>query len=183
MTLAAQYPQFVRPLIEETFNTLVGTRKFILPCNEPSADHHTGQRAMDLPAIIQKEALYCAVGRCAIRLKDAIPFQQWLEVSLVAEAQETNQKYVDESVRDVRDFGSRMTSSYPIVKRRIAWLLGKLVADECLTANNQQLWQVLVHLLQDQGPGSDAVVRLTAAIAIRECVDVSYLSSSSMVLS
>ncbi|RDX55688.1 ARM repeat-containing protein [Lentinus brumalis] len=134
MTLAAQYPQFVRPLIEETFKTLVG------------------QRAMDLPAIIQKEALYCAVGRCAIRLKDAIPFQQWLEVSLVAEAQETNQ-------------------NYPIVKRRIAWLLGKLVADECLTANNQQLWQVLVHLLQDQGPGSDAVVRLTAAIAIRECVD------------
>ncbi|KAI0719492.1 ARM repeat-containing protein [Cerioporus squamosus] len=134
MTLAAQYPQFVRPLIQQTFNTLVG------------------QRAMDLPAIIQKEALYCAVGRCAIRLKDAIPFQQWLEVSLVAEAQETNQ-------------------NYPIVKRRIAWLLGKLVSDECLTANNQKLWQVLVHLLQDQGPGSDAVVRLTAAIAIRECVD------------
>ena len=61
------------------------------------------------------------------------------------------------------------------MKRRIAWLLGKLVADECLMANNTVLWQVLVHLLQDQGPGSDAVVRLTAAIAIRECVDVRSL--------
>lgn len=49
---------------------------------------------MDLPTIIQKEALYCAVGRCAIRLKDAIPFNQWLETSLVAEAQETNQRYI-----------------------------------------------------------------------------------------
>ncbi|KAM5532278.1 hypothetical protein V8D89_014036 [Ganoderma adspersum] len=134
MTLAAQYPQYVKPLIHTTFTNLVGTR------------------ATDLPAIIQKEALYCAVGRCAIRLKDTIPFEEWLEKSLMAEAQETH-------------------PSYPIVKRRIAWLLGKLILDECLTANNATLWRVLVHLLQDQGPGSDAVVRLTAAINIRECVD------------
>ncbi|KAI1796323.1 ARM repeat-containing protein [Ganoderma leucocontextum] len=134
MTLATQYPQYVKPLIHTTFNNLVG------------------KPATDLPAIIQKEALYCAVGRCAIRLKDTIPFEEWLENSLMAEAQETH-------------------PSYPIVKRRIAWLLGKLILDECLTANNVTLWRVLVHLLQDQGPGSDAVVRLTAAINIRECVD------------
>ncbi|KAI0352893.1 ARM repeat-containing protein [Trametes cingulata] len=134
MTLASQYPQYVRPLIELTFNQVVG------------------QSSMDLPAIIQKEALYCAVGRCAIRLKESIPFEQWLDTTLIAEAQVTNHDYA-------------------IVKRRIAWLLGKLVSDECLAANNPKLWQVLVHLLQDQGPGSDAVVRLTAAIAIRECVD------------
>ncbi|PIL37210.1 hypothetical protein GSI_00903 [Ganoderma sinense ZZ0214-1] len=134
MALAAQYPQYVKPLIHTTFNNLVGTR------------------ATDLPTIIQKEALYCAVGRCALRLKDTIPFEEWLEKSLLAEAQETH-------------------PSYPIVKRRIAWLLGKLILDECLIANNTTLWRVLVHLLQDQGPGSDAVVRLTAAINIRECVD------------
>ena len=34
------------------------------------------------------------------------------------------------------------------------------------------IWDVLVHLLQDRGPGTDAVVRLTAANALRECVDV-----------
>ncbi|KAI0375701.1 ARM repeat-containing protein [Pilatotrama ljubarskyi] len=134
MTLASQYPQYVRPLIEMTFKQVVG------------------QSSMELPAIIQKEALYCAVGRCAIRLKECIPFEQWLNTTLVAESQVTNHDYA-------------------IVKRRIAWLLGKLVSDECLAANNPKLWQVLVHLLQDQGPGSDAVVRLTAAIAIRECVD------------
>ncbi|KAI0660923.1 ARM repeat-containing protein [Cubamyces menziesii] len=134
MTLATQYPQYVRPLIELTFNQIVG------------------QKSMELPAIIQKEALYCAVGRCAIRLKESIPFEQWLDSTLIAEAQVTDHNYA-------------------IVKRRIAWLLGKLVSDECLAANNPKLWQILVHLLQDQGPGSDAVVRLTAAIAIRECVD------------
>lgn len=53
-----------------------------------------GTRATDLPAIIQKEALYCAVGRCAIRLKDTIPFEEWLEKSLMAEAQETHPRSV-----------------------------------------------------------------------------------------
>ncbi|KAI0650678.1 ARM repeat-containing protein [Trametes meyenii] len=134
MTMATQYPQYVRPLIEQTFNQVVG------------------QQSMALSAIIQKEALYCAVGRCAIRLKESIPFEQWLDTTLIAEVQVTDH-------------------SYAIVKRRIAWLLGKLVSDECLNADNVKLWQVLVHLLQDEGPGSDAVVRLTAAIALRECVD------------
>ena len=49
---------------------------------------------MELPAIIQKEALYCAVGRCAIRLKESIPFEQWLDSTLIAEAQVTDHKSV-----------------------------------------------------------------------------------------
>lgn len=48
---------------------------------------------MDLPAIIQKEALYCAVGRCAIRLKETIPFEQWLDTTLITEAQVTDHRY------------------------------------------------------------------------------------------
>lgn len=122
--------------------------------------------------MIQKEALYCAVGRCDIRLKDTIPFQQWLETSLITEAQETSPTYVCFLLPCDNYLFLDHLSRYPIVKRRIAWLLGKLVADECLFANNPKLWQILVHLLQDQGPGSDAVVRLTAAIAMRDCVDV-----------
>lgn len=48
---------------------------------------------MDLPAIIQKEALYCAVGRCAIRLKETIPFEQWLDTTLITEAQVTDHRF------------------------------------------------------------------------------------------
>src|SRR6266436_5971323 len=53
-----------------------------------------GQPTVDLSSVIQKEALYCAIGRCASRLKDVIPFNEWLEHSLVPEARETNPKSV-----------------------------------------------------------------------------------------
>lgn len=50
---------------------------------------------VDLPEVIQKEALYCALGRCSIRLRDVIPFEKWLQETLVSEARETNQKFVN----------------------------------------------------------------------------------------
>ena len=62
--------------------------------------------------------------------------------------------------------------SYLIVKRRIAWLIGKWVGDKCASPNDVRIWQILVHLLQDKGTGTE-VVRLTAAAAVRDCVDVS----------
>jgi hypothetical protein len=67
------------------------------------------------------------------------------------------------------------TISFPIIKRRIAWLMGQWIGNDCSPANNPRVWDVLVHLLQDYGPGTDAVVRLTAAVALRECVDVRYI--------
>jgi hypothetical protein len=70
-----------------------------------------------------------------------------------------------------------MNISYPIIKRRIAWLLGKLVSEQCSAPNNPKVWETLVHLLRDRGAGSDAVVRLTAATALRECVNVCLVSS------
>ncbi|KAH9938596.1 ARM repeat-containing protein [Fomitopsis serialis] len=134
MTLANNYQQYVTPLLDTTFKQAVG------------------QRPVDLPGVVQKEALYCAVGRCATRLKESIPFGQWLEHTLIAEAQDSN-------------------ASYPILKRRIAWLVGKWISDDCYPANDPKIWQVLLYLLQDRGQGSDEVVRLTAAMALRECVD------------
>jgi hypothetical protein len=63
-------------------------------------------------------------------------------------------------------------SSYPIIKRRIAWVIGKFISDQCAPAKNPRIWDVLVHLLKDRGAGTDGVVRLTAAISIQEAVDV-----------
>jgi hypothetical protein len=51
---------------------------------------HAGRTAVELPDIIAKEAIYCAVGKCSIRLKDVIPFEQCLEQTFVAEAQNPN---------------------------------------------------------------------------------------------
>lgn len=56
------------------------------------------QPTVDLSSIIQKEALYCAIGRCALRLKDQIPFDQWLEQHLAVEARENNPRSVDSSI-------------------------------------------------------------------------------------
>jgi hypothetical protein len=70
--------------------------------------------------------------------------------------------------------------SYPIIKRRIAWLIGKWISSECASPNNPKVWEVLVYLLHDRGDGSDAVVRLTAAAAIKECVDVCFCPSDTL---
>ncbi|OAX44518.1 ARM repeat-containing protein [Rhizopogon vinicolor AM-OR11-026] len=134
MTLSSQYKDYVTPLLETTFKQTIA------------------QPTVDLASVIQKEALYCAIGRCATRLRDVIPFSQWLQHNLLAEARETNQ-------------------NYPIIKRRIAWLIGKWISDMCTPANDPNIWELLVHLLRDRGPGTDSVVRLTAATALRECID------------
>lgn len=44
--------------------------------------------------MVQKEALYCAIGRCASRLKTVLDFETWLETTFAPEARETNPKYV-----------------------------------------------------------------------------------------
>ncbi|KAF8639750.1 hypothetical protein AX17_001012 [Amanita inopinata Kibby_2008] len=132
--LSHQYSDIVTPLLASTFNDAAA------------------QSTTDLPSVVQKEALYCAIGRCAQRLKDVIPFNQWLHQTLAAEAQATN-------------------PNYPIIKRRIAWLLGKWVSESCASPKDPTIWEILVHLLKDRNPGTDAVVRLTASIALRECID------------
>ncbi|KAJ7929923.1 armadillo-type protein [Mycena leptocephala] len=130
MQLSNQFPDVVPPLVLSLYNSF--------GC----------QIAGDLPQVIQKEALYCAIGRCASKLKTMIPFDQWLETTLSEEALSESRLH-----------------------RRIAWLLGKWVAESCVSPTNDVLWKVLIHLLKDRGTGSDSVVRLTAAIALRECID------------
>ncbi|TFY83956.1 hypothetical protein EWM64_g62 [Hericium alpestre] len=57
-----------------------------------------------------------------------------------------------------------------VLKRRVAWLIGKWVGDMCSNPNDTRIWQILLRLLSEKETGAE-VVRLTAATAIRECVD------------
>ncbi|PPR07214.1 hypothetical protein CVT26_012647 [Gymnopilus dilepis] len=134
MQLCNQFPDFVVPLLVSTF------------------EHIAPQPCTDLESVLRKEALYCAIGRCASRLKTAIDFERWMNDVFAVEARESN-------------------PNYRIIKRRIAWLIGKWVLESCTSPNNQKIWEIIVYLLQDHGPGSDTVVRLTAAAALRECAD------------
>ena len=130
------------------------------------------QAAVYLDSTLQKEALYCAIGRCCRRLKDVIQFIPWIENTLTTEARDTKGRY--DTLRRIVFYSCLIFAcSAPILKRRIAWLLGKLMSDECIDPNHPRIWEILVHLLGDRGQGTDAVVRLTAGVAIREGVDVS----------
>jgi hypothetical protein len=63
-------------------------------------------------------------------------------------------------------------SSHRILKRRLAWLIGEWVSSDEECAKLPLVWQILVHLLSERGESSDMAVRLTAAIAFKNCVDV-----------
>ncbi|TCD64327.1 hypothetical protein EIP91_004237 [Steccherinum ochraceum] len=148
-----QWEYEIRPCGERVLMTLsVQCREFVEPLLRSTWDEVRGLQATDLTTVLQKEAVYCALGRCAHRMKDVISFSEWLQTNLAVEARGTS-------------------STYPILKRRIAWLIGKWVSSSGTTANNPMIWEVLSYLLQDRGPGTDSVVRLTAAVAIRECID------------
>lgn len=59
-----------------------------------------------------------------------------------------------------------------ILKRRLAWLIGEWVSSDEECAKLPLVWQILIHLLAERGESSDMAVRLTAAIAFKNCVDV-----------
>jgi hypothetical protein len=48
---------------------------------------------LGLQDIVQKEAVYCAIGRCAHRLRDNIDLSSWMEVAK-GEAEHTSAEYV-----------------------------------------------------------------------------------------
>jgi hypothetical protein len=87
------------------------------------------------------------------------------------EAKHTSEEYVDRlhSTGILRD---HHLHSYLIIKRRIVWLIGRWVNEDCYPPTDPRIWQILLHLLTVKGTGTE-VVRLTASTALQQCVDVS----------
>ncbi|KAJ3710388.1 ran binding protein 11 [Lentinula raphanica] len=132
--ISNQYPEYVTPLLKATFAEVA---------DKPASDI----------GITNKEALYCAVGRCCGKLKGEIPFETWVSQVLIAEVQlPPNDPFVY------------------LLQRRIAWVLGKWMSDSCCSPNNPIIWQILLHLLNQRGQES-TVIRLSAAVSLREGVD------------
>ena len=94
MTLANQYGQFVTPLLINAFNETMCLWFCSMAVPDlTSYDFEIANPATTLSAIIQKEAVYCAIGRCAHRVKDSLPFDQWLDIAAV-EIKSTNTELV-----------------------------------------------------------------------------------------
>ncbi|KZT53287.1 ARM repeat-containing protein [Calocera cornea HHB12733] len=109
-----------------------------------------GNHDTDLPTILHKESVYCAMNRSVHQLKDNVNFDEMLGSHFVADVQ-------------VAD------AAYSVVKRVIAVIIGKWVYEEAVPAPTPIVWELLLRLLQDQS--SSIIVRLSAAGAIRQCTD------------
>ena len=48
--------------------------------------------------------------------------------------------------------------------------------EECTSPQNPIIWQILAYLLNERSAGTDLVVRVSAAMALRRCLDVSMKS-------
>ncbi|ELU45949.1 ran binding protein 11 [Rhizoctonia solani AG-1 IA] len=118
----------------------------------------------DLATAKQKEAYYAAIGRCAHRLKDVIGRLLDYDVQAL-----TNREQI--LTNGLLRLWSRRSAPQIPFKRRVAWVIAKWYSDKQLPASDGTVWEVLRYLVQDQGEASDLVVRLTAAIAVGECVD------------
>jgi importin-11 len=89
MSLCNHYSAFVVPMLLKTLQQVLGkiisrrssALSFILMTKPQAAPTD------NLTKILQKEAMYCAIGRCAIRLQSAMNFDEWLQTHLISEAQ------------------------------------------------------------------------------------------------
>jgi len=103
----------------------------------------------NLPAILQKDAIYAAVGHAAFDLYDEVDFDSWLTSSL---GQELNIK----------------GSNYRIIRRRVCWLLGQWSGVKLSPGLRPTLYQLLLPLLAQE---EDLVVRLAAAKSLKVVID------------
>lgn len=59
-----------------------------------------------------------------------------------------------------------------ILKYRLAWFIGQWVSSDEESAKLEGVWEILLRLLGGRDDGSDIAVNISAALAIKECVDL-----------
>nr|XP_018264314.1 uncharacterized protein I303_02479 [Kwoniella dejecticola CBS 10117]OBR86472.1 hypothetical protein I303_02479 [Kwoniella dejecticola CBS 10117] len=108
----------------------------------------------DLPAILRRESVYCALGRLSrsVAAYGGVDFNALLNgmTSWIGSGQPLHR----------------------IIKRRIAWLIGEWVSADEEAAKLPIVWQMLIHLLSERSDATDKAVQLSASIAIKESVDL-----------
>jgi hypothetical protein len=148
-----------RPCCETAFLAVFHEHRALLSKHlvELARQNSTPVPTHDLEAILNKDAVYNAVGLAAFDLYEEIDFDQWL-VGLEAEL----------AVKD---------SNYRIVRRRAAWLLGQWSGIKLSPELRPRLYQILLPLLD---PTEDMVVRLVAAKALKVVIDDFEFSSAEL---
>ncbi|XP_076047855.1 importin beta11 [Oratosquilla oratoria] len=141
----------LRPCTETLFVSLFHEYRTALTpvLMEMVRSSHKPVEPSDYAGILQKDAVYNAVGLAAFELFDDIDFDQWFTSSLI---QELNEK----------------SSNYRIIRRRVIWLIGQWSSVKFSPEYRPTLYEACIHLLD---ANEDFVVRLSAAMTLKHSVD------------
>ena len=105
-----------------------------------------------MQAVLLKDSMLAAVGRCAYDLYDYVPFDEWFLNSLVPLVEASGREW-----------------PLTVLRRRVAWVAGGWVAVKMGHDVRPQLYRILLHLLGERS--EDLAVRLAAAETLRRAVD------------
>lgn len=105
--------------------------------------------SISFQAMLNRDAVYTAVGLAAFDLHDELDFDNWFLHVLIPELKVSEPRY-------------------RIVRRRVAWLIGQWVGVKMSPELRPVLYKTLIDSLD---PSEDLVVRLTAAGAVKAAVD------------
>lgn len=141
----------LRPCTETLFVSLFHEyRSALTPVlMEMVRSSHSPVSPSDFHGILQKDAVYNAVGLAAFELFDDIDFDQWFTSFLINELK-------------VKD------SNYRIIRRRVIWLIGQWTSVKFSPEHRPTLYEACIHLLAAE---EDFVVRLSAAMTLKHSVD------------
>ncbi|KAL4939846.1 hypothetical protein BDV06DRAFT_197914 [Aspergillus oleicola] len=103
--------------------------------------------------VLLKDSLYSAIGLAAACLEKHLDFSNFLQTTLVPEIQIQEQ-------------------GYNVLRRRIAILLGQWVPVKSSELNKDFIYQIFQHLLNNQDPLNDLVVRITAGRQLKPVLDI-----------
>ncbi|XP_072166659.1 importin-11-like [Diadema setosum] len=103
----------------------------------------------NMQLLLQKEAVYNAIGQAAFELFDDVDFDQWFSTHLLKELQ-------------------NMHPRYKVIRRRVIWLIGQWIGVKLSPSLHPTFYQAVQPLLAAE---EDMVVRISAAQALKLAVD------------
>ncbi|KAF9586226.1 hypothetical protein BGW38_008319 [Lunasporangiospora selenospora] len=135
----------LRPCAEKVFMDLLSSRRVQL---SPLLVQLAGSAA-NMSDLYLKDSIYCAIGLGSHDLYGSIDFDTWLGGQLSQEVQNSD-------------------SSYRIIRRRIAWMIGRWVSVNVSKAARPTVYTIMLHLLR---PEEHLAVRLAAVQNLKTCID------------
>jgi hypothetical protein len=97
----------------------------------------------DISSILQLDAIYCAIGTAGYQLLDHLDFESFLT--------------------SLSHYSTTRDTASLVIRRRLAWLIGKLLPIKISTAYRPKIYEMLANLMSK---GENLVVKLTSCSAL-----------------